>query len=82
MVNYNGLTVHKDGVVMSVVFIKTVIYVNTQPRSRTLLILGDDNFTILQVDIGIHLTTAQKFRVDRFSGNPTFFSSPEPKAQR
>ena len=36
---------------MSVVFKNTVIYVNIQPNNRMLLMLGEDNLTILKINI-------------------------------
>ena len=41
-------TLHSIAVNMPDVFINTVLYVSIQPKSKTLLIFGEDNLTILK----------------------------------
>ena len=61
----NDLTLHISGVYILDVFMKTVLYVSTQPKSKIVLILGDDNFTILKITPEMKLSI--KFQVSQSS---------------
>ena len=61
----NDLTLHISGVYILDVFMKTVLYVSTQPKSKIVLILGDDNLTILKITPEMKLSI--KFQVSQSS---------------